>query len=431
MDVAPELGNRFKARATSIISSGQTKDLLCVIIPSLPAQKKIEDYLSGRGIKILRVMSPHGYVAKGNPQILVKLHEDPLVYWVGEVPWYLKIDPVLAGKYSIPDVQNIKTDFSPVEEGKVWITLYDKDDKNKVRSELETEGLLVERYDEIMGAFLCWVFDSDKVMNIAHMPEVSFIQAPRVITTSLETSVALCGDHDIIRDSYNYGENIIIGLIDSGFEIDHAAFMGRGPYQPLHGIGWNVSGKGVPDDVWDDNSIGHGTHVGGIMLSRWLNVDLDGMAPHSAGDENHRFRVVRCGRDTGNPLTLYNIDQAMGILASDNEALAINCSWGGIDNTGSDFISVLADAYVWANQQIYVVAAGNSGPAAGSINTPASAKNIIAVGNVNNGTLALESDSSEGPTRDGRGKPDIYAPGRYVTSADASNLNGSVDMAGT
>ncbi|KPK74647.1 MAG: hypothetical protein AMJ79_13525 [Phycisphaerae bacterium SM23_30] len=128
---------------------------------------------------------------------------------------------------------------------------------------------------------------------------------------------------------------------------------------------------------------------------------------------------------------MYNVDLATDTLAADNGALAINCSWGADDNTGSDYISVLADTYVWDNQQIYVVAAGNSGTAAGSINSPASAKNVIAVGSVNNGTLALEFDSSEGPTRDGRQKPDIYAPGRWVTSADASNLNGSVDMGGT
>ncbi|MEM7396354.1 MAG: S8 family serine peptidase, partial [Verrucomicrobiota bacterium] len=45
--------------------------------------------------------------------------------------------------------------------------------------------------------------------------------------------------------------------------------------------------------------------------------------------------------------------------------------------------------------------------------------------------LAVASDSSMGPTSDGRFKPEIYAPGASVVSADAADLSGSTSKWGT
>ena len=97
-----------------------------------------------------------------------------------------------------------------------------------------------------------------------------------------------------------------------------------------------------------------------------------------------------------------------------------------------------ADPGVAGNQQYLVVfSAGNSGPAAGSLTSPHSAKNIISVGATENyrpgqcpgaagcGGAADDIDalidfSSRGPTVDNRFKPDLAAPGHTIAGARSS-----------
>ncbi len=89
---------------------------------------------------------------------------------------------------------------------------------------------------------------------------------------------------------------------------------------------------------------------------------------------------------------------------------------------------------VAGNQEMVIVfAAGNDGPAAGSLGAPGTAKNVITAGASENvraiggadqcGLDDLGADaagdiasfSSRGPTTDGRRKPDLAAPGTHVT----------------
>ena len=68
-------------------------------------------------------------------------------------------------------------------------------------------------------------------------------------------------------------------------------------------------------------------------------------------------------------------------------------------------------------------AAGNDGPNSGTVSPPATAKNVISVGNHKNrysgSPDVMMSGSSRGPTEDGRIKPDLVAPGGYVRSCRA------------
>ena len=97
-----------------------------------------------------------------------------------------------------------------------------------------------------------------------------------------------------------------------------------------------------------------------------------------------------------------------------------------------------ADTGVPGNQQYLVVfSAGNSGPGAGSLTSPHSAKNIISVGATENyrpgqcpgisgcgggadDIDALIDFSSRGPTVDNRLKPDLAAPGHVIVGARSS-----------
>ena len=76
----------------------------------------------------------------------------------------------------------------------------------------------------------------------------------------------------------------------------------------------------------------------------------------------------------------------------------------------------------WFAGIIVVAAAGNDGPATGTVSMPGADPFVVTVGSfADQGTLATNDDresvfSSRGPTRDGFAKPDVLAPGEHVVS---------------
>ena len=85
------------------------------------------------------------------------------------------------------------------------------------------------------------------------------------------------------------------------------------------------------------------------------------------------------------------------------------------------------------NDRPYILefSAGNAGPGAETIDSPAAAKNVIATGACENdrpdfliyadGSDAMADFSSRGPCEDGRIKPDVVAPGTWVSSLQSES----------
>ncbi len=122
-------------------------------------------------------------------------------------------------------------------------------------------------------------------------------------------------------------------------------------------------------------------------------------------------------------------------------ARVVNNSWGSSDAAGAydataqEFDAIVRDAVPslpGEQQLVEVVAAGNDGPGARTINTPGTAKNVITVGadenersfgvdgcgspnGEANNAQDMAAFSSRGPTTDGRIKPDLVAPGTHVS----------------
>src|SRR6185369_17791104 len=83
-----------------------------------------------------------------------------------------------------------------------------------------------------------------------------------------------------------------------------------------------------------------------------------------------------------------------------------------------------------------LIAAGNEGPDASTLDTPGTGYNAITVAAMNDAATASRGDdsaanfSSRGPTKSGRSKPDIAAPGQLIHAA-AYNSDGLLAMQGT
>ncbi len=142
----------------------------------------------------------------------------------------------------------------------------------------------------------------------------------------------------------------------------------------------------------------------------------DGMAP------NAQLLFQDIGNDTNGCLSITDLRGTLK-QAYDAGARIHNASWGSASAgaySGSDRV---VDASLWNQEDmIFVVSAGNSGSGATTIGSPGNAKNAITVGALGHaGSKVIAGFSSRGPTRDGRLKPDIVAPGSSTISASGDS----------
>ena len=189
--------------------------------------------------------------------------------------------------------------------------------------------------------------------------------------------------------------DIIIGLIDTGVDLDHPDLQGK------ISAGWDfVNNDGDPQD---DN--GHGTHVAGIMAATANNgIGITGVSWGA------RIMPVKVLDASGSGSYA---DVAAGILyAVDHGAKVINLSLGGTSPsiTLEEAVNYAADHGV-----VMVASAGNRGTT--GVTYPAKYPNTIAVGAVDS-NMSLASFSSQGP------EVDLVAPGIDIYSTLLDNSYG-------
>jgi serine protease AprX len=171
---------------------------------------------------------------------------------------------------------------------------------------------------------------------------------------------------------------------------------------------------------------GHGTHMSGIIVGdgRSSNGEYAGVAPGA-----HLVSVKVGGYDGATDVSVI-IAALQWVVAHKSQfnIRVLNLSFG-TDSTQPYAIDPLdfAVEQTWKAGITVVVAAGNRGPDAGSIDKPADDPYVITVGAADTKQTTSAADdtvapfSAQGPTQDGFKKPDIVAPGISIVSARDPN----------
>jgi subtilisin family serine protease len=294
--------------------------------------------------------------------------------------------------------------------------------------------------------------------------------------------------------SYNArGRGIVWAVVDSGIDGAHPHFseleiaMAAGAVAgtPVATAGLHkdftslvaLNGSPPPDPespLTDD--LGHGTHVAGIIAGH----TPEGRTPHVAASDEppggtgfvQRARVGDLsGMASGCELvslkvmrrnalgmfitssaaviaaldyirTQVNIDQT--VLRIHGVNMSLGCPWDPSHYAAgqsplSQAVNQLVDAGV-----VVVISAGNGGSSLaqgadgatallGTITEPAHADNCIAVGSTHREaphTFGISWTSGKGPTLDGRLKPDVVAPGEWITSAATGTIRSAAGLDG-
>lgn len=269
-----------------------------------------------------------------------------------------------------------------------------------------------------------------QIRGLAHSPGVFRIEPDSSVSIALEGSTSEFGT-DTARSTYGVdGSGIKICISDTGVNPNHEQ-LNNGKV-----VGF-IDYVGGLTTAYDDQ--GHGTHVANIAAG-------DGMggpsaAAHAGVAPGASILAAKTLDSTGNG-DISNIVASLQWCV-DQGADVISLSIGAPEGSdGADAMSQGVDSVTQTYDIPVVVAAGNSGDGAGSINSPGTAASAITVGAVAesvgvpgtsswSGGIHLAGFSSRGPTATNLTKPDVVAPGVSVSAANSIVTNGYRVLSGT
>jgi len=309
----------------------------------------------------------------------------------------------------------------------------------------EIDQWLLENKVGFVTQFRYWLIDSiagtvelNRIHELLEIPGVVFIELDGRLGIQMEEVVPAHGVDLVWQDTGYTGSGVTMAIIDTGIDGNHTALddldddnTTNDPkivafYDAINNPG---ATNGTEIFPYDDN--GHGTHCAGITAGTGApNYQHVGVAPHANlvgvkvldGGGSGSFAAVMAGMEwTVEKRHEFNIRAA---------SMSLGALTGAIEWTSSEEESVnrMANEMMRSGVTLFI-AAGNSGGTA-TIGTPGSAEDVITVGSLDKNT-AIAIYSSQGPTEEGRVKPNIAFVGSSVNAPDANTGDGYVALSGT
>jgi len=173
----------------------------------------------------------------------------------------------------------------------------------------------------------------------------------------------------------------------------------------------------VNDGATLQDPSGHGTFVAGLIAAH--GETFRGVAPDA---KLISLRVL----DQKGKGSMHGVLAAFDWLLHNRTTMRIkvlNLSFGAPQRSSyhRELLAGVVES-AWFAGITVIAAAGNDGPAAGTVSMPGADPFVVTVGSfADQGTLTTNDDresvfSSRGPTRDGFAKPDVLAPGEHIVS---------------
>lgn len=207
------------------------------------------------------------------------------------------------------------------------------------------------------------------------------------------------------------GDGVRVAVLDTGYDTGHPDLAGQ-----VVGSHSFIEGETVHDGH------GHGTHVASTVAGTGVASDgrYTGVAPGAD------LLIGKVLSDEGSSFGSEVIDGME--WAVEQGADVVNLSLGSFPTNGQDPQSQALNRLSAESGTLFVVAAGNFGPGAWTVTTPAAADAALAVGAVD-GEDAMADFSSRGPrVGDHAIKPEITAPGAAIVAARSAGSTGGVPV---
>jgi hypothetical protein len=391
--------------------------------------------IAGAGGEIVSPISGGSYLVRMRPDALARLRN------AGAQPWIATYEPAY----------RLSPDLDVSASGRIDVTallFMDGDDEATVAALRSLGATNLSSHRGQLNHLVRFELDRTRLADAAALADVEWIepspkysfnndQAQWVVQSGVQNSRP-------VTDRGIRGQGQVVMITDSGLRTNHDMF--NDSTQAINSWGdypshrkviayWPASSSSsitFGDDVHFDY---HGTHTSGTIAG---NPDPFSSAPWSGMAKDARLYFMDAAGT--------NPSQGLQIPADLNEmyqpsytgnvggaARISSNSWGSQSLGRYTIPSMQTDQFAWSHPDYLITfAAGNIGTFA-AIDAPGSAKNCLTVGATGNGTLEnkLAPFSSRGPTRDGRRKPTVMAPGNAVTSSIGSTRYTYAAYAGT
>lgn len=188
------------------------------------------------------------------------------------------------------------------------------------------------------------------------------------------------------------GENIVIGIADTGLDMSHCHFYDPNHNTPINTVNNNhrkvvlyahtTSGPFQTDTT--DQGFGHGTFVASVAAGNPL-YDYGDFQKYRGVAFNAKIAFFDIGISFDNPLynTLRlpsNWDTGLFGVLYNAGAKILSMSWGGsVDKY--DLNAIAVDQFMYDNTDVLIIfAAGNNGSTSNTIGSPANCKNCLTIG---------------------------------------------------
>ncbi len=408
-----------------------------------PVMENYKDILKSNGVVFEWPINNYGFIVKMDYATRANISELSFINFISLYQPAYKVNPKWL-------------DTKSTIENDIVLRLFKSADMNSTLERLNNLGIKVlEHSGENAGLQTVLVrITPDKLVDIANIDEVFVIaKKAKNYTRNDDGRAIVMEGTNVVADTIMWEKGIrgngqTLNVTDSGVTVPHYAFYDASVslttwgHYPTHRkvVAYLVAIPGYEDTItFGDEAYQdyHGSHTSGTTTGNdegYATAGYDGIA------KDAQLFFIDCGNDVDDflwlPADYYGLldtIHANGVYISSN-------SWGDDGATEmrgaySDY-SQQEDAYVWDHKDMVLLyAAGNSGSAAQTISSDASAKNVVAVGSVTEVSPAsISTFSSRGPTADGRYGVTILAPGEDVTSVDGGTSGTSsnyVSMQGT
>ena len=292
--------------------------------------------------------------------------------------------------------------------------------------------------------FRYWLIDSiagtielERIHELLHIPGVVFVELDGRLEVLMEDVVPAHGVDLVWQDTGYTGEGITMAIIDTGIDGNHTALDDldddNSTTDPkilafYDAVNNPTLTNGSEVEPYDGN--GHGTHCAGITAGTGAPAYQHiGVAPKAnlvgvkvlSDEGSGSFAQVMAGMEwTVEKRHEFNIRAASMSLGGP----------GPIEWTSAEEESVnrMGNEMMRAGVALFIAAGNSAGTA--TIGTPGSAEDVITVGSLDKNT-AIAIYSSQGPTEEGRIKPNLAFVGSSVNAPDANTGDGYVALSGT
>ncbi|MGV6815144.1 MAG: S8 family serine peptidase [Phycisphaerales bacterium] len=276
---------------------------------------------------------------------------------------------------------------------------------NVVHSELQGDRLMIQ----VVGT-------AQAVKALASINAIQWIEPAPEITLRNST------DRWIVQSNVNnsfpvydagiHGENQIVGIMDGRVKATHCSFLDP------EGDPFGDNHRKIQAYNTTQGADFHGTHVAGTVLG-------DNNADDNTRGVAYKARMVFNSTPS---FSFSAMNSRLELHYAQGAAIHTN-SWGDDGTTAYTGLARSIDTFSHDNDDNLVIFAVTN---LNALKTPENAKNCLAVGasqDANNQNSFCSG--GQGPTADGRRKPEIYAPGCGTTSASSSTTCGTTSLTGT